>query len=85
MMRYGDFTAEAKSLTEAELRRNLDLSAAALQGLKSALLKPGIRIRRKKDVPLFYSTDEEPDLFVRELNGKRERGIFENGSFKPID
>lgn len=45
------------------------------------LLKPGIKIRRKKNVPLYWLDENNSNIMIRELNGKTDRGTFKNGKF----
>ena len=45
------------------------------------LLKPGIKIRRKKNVPLYWLDENDSNIIIRELNGKINSGTFKNGKF----
>ena len=58
---------------------------AALQRVQSELTRPGVRLRRHKDVPLYFVAPDRPGVFIRVLNGKRDKGVLENGHFKVID
>jgi hypothetical protein len=78
---FGDITIYAPPPTAETLRKNLEHSAMALKGLVEALLNPGIRMRREKDIPLYYADDNYPGKFVRELNGKKEIGVLEGSTF----
>ena len=46
------------------------------------LTRPGIRLRPKRGIPLFQVDENDPDILIRDLNGKRERGVFQDGEFK---
>jgi hypothetical protein len=38
------------------------------------------------DVPLFWADEDDPNVTIRKLNGKIERGLVdEDGEFKAID
>lgn len=62
----------------------LEQSRNAMRQLGDRLLKPGVKIPDRKGVPKFYVDETDPALVVRELDGKRERGRFENGQFKAV-
>ena len=42
-------------------------------------------IERKKDVPLYWVDDENPELMYRELNGKLHKGKIMNNTFEIIE
>jgi hypothetical protein len=83
---FGDVTITAQRPSDEEVRRNVEASTAALKRALPAFLRPGVRIYPKKDVPLFWADDNDPNVCIRKLNGKIERGIVdEDGQFKAID
>ena len=59
-------------------------SRKAMQELIRRIQRPGIRLPDRKGVPKFYADENNPRVIVRELDGKRERGTFENGQFKAL-
>ncbi len=79
---FGDVTVTGPEPPEAEVRKNAAKSSAALAQLAARLIRPGIELDPRKDVPLFWVDDDHPDKFVRQLNGKRELGVLENGEFR---
>lgn len=62
----------------------LEQSRQAMRQLGDRLLKPGVKLPERKGVPKFYVDEADPALVVRELDGKRERGRFEDGQFKAV-
>ena len=83
---FGDVTITTQRPSTEEIQRNVAASTAALKRALPAFLKPGIRIYPKKDVPLFWADENDPNVSIRKLNGKIERGIVdEDGEFKAID
>jgi hypothetical protein len=86
-IRFGDVTITAQRPSDAEIRRNVEASTAALKRALPAFLRPGVRIYPKKDVPLFWADEDNPaEGVIRKLNGKIERGVLdEDGQFKAID
>lgn len=70
--------------TAAEVKYNVAKGSSALDRLKNRLIRPGVRVYAKKDVPLYFADADQPGIYIRKLNGKLERGILENGAFKVI-
>ena len=84
-VRFGDVTVTARRPSDAEVQHSIDSSTLALGRALKSLLKPGVRIRPKKDVPLYSAAPDAENVFIRLLNGKRDRGILKNGQFMVID
>jgi hypothetical protein len=82
---YSFGAAELRMSNHAKLAAaTLELSREAMKALGGRLLKPGVKLADRKGVPKFYADETDPALVVRELDGKRERGRFENGQFKAV-
>ncbi|MBI4814766.1 MAG: hypothetical protein HY791_00830 [Deltaproteobacteria bacterium] len=64
------------------MKRNIAAGRSALERVKERILKPGVRIRTAKGVPLFHADPKNPGKLVRVLDGRRERGSFVNGEFQ---
>jgi hypothetical protein len=62
----------------------LEQSRKAMRELGDRLLKPGVKIPERRGIPKFYADETDPAFVVRELEGERERGKFENGQFKAV-
>ena len=84
-VRFGDVIVTVASPTKAEVQRNVDFGTEALKRAVAKLNKPGIRLAAKKDIPLYSVDPKNPRIFIRRLNGRREKGILENGQFKVVD
>lgn len=83
-VRFGSVTLTVDSPSQAEIDRNIERGQQALaRGLKR-FLKPGIRLRAQRGVPLFHVDPDNPGLLIRTLDGVVERGVIENGAFKVI-
>ena len=48
------------------------------------MAKAGVRLSVKKSVPLYWLESDNPDVMIRKLNGKVERGSLVDGVFKAI-
>jgi hypothetical protein len=82
---FGDVTITTQRPSDEEIQRNVEASTAALKRALPAFLKPGIRIYPKKDVPLFWADEDDPNVTIRKLNGIERGAVDEDGEFKAID
>ncbi len=83
-VKFGDVTITAPAPNRAVVNANVAFSTAALSRAVERLAKPGIFLRAKKGVPLFSLDSEDPDVVIRTLDGKTERGHLVNGAFQAI-
>lgn len=81
---FGSITLTAGFVEEAELDRNIGVSQQAMKKIKARLIKPGVKLRASQTIPLFRADPANPGHVIRTLNGKRERGVFEGGTFKVL-
>ena len=59
--------------------KHKEMVQALSEVMKKLCAQKGIKIRSKKNVPLFWCYDLDPDLLVRELNGVQEVGTLKPG------
>lgn len=83
-VKVGEVVVMVHKPTAAEVRQNVAKGSSALGRLKDRLIRPGVRVYAKKDVPLYFADAERPGTYIRKLNGKIERGVLENGAFKVV-
>ncbi|TVV74330.1 hypothetical protein FOY91_10135 [Sphingomonas solaris] len=83
--RFGDVTVVAPPPSAAMVQHHVKASTEALERLAKRVAKPGVRLRAKKGVPLYSLDSDNPDVMIRKLNGKTERGRFINGVFATAD
>ncbi|WP_312205249.1 hypothetical protein [Brevundimonas sp.] len=79
---FSGVTVIAPKPASADVKRNVAMSSEALERAKKRLMRPGVRLYARKDVPLYSADPDRPGVFIRELNGKTECGVLENGTFK---
>lgn len=84
VVRFGNVTVTVEKPSLAEIERSVKASTDALERVTQRLVHPGVRLEAKKDIPLFSVDPNCPGAFIREMNGKSERGVLENGEFKVI-
>jgi hypothetical protein len=84
-VKFGSVTVSGVKPNAATLKSNVERSSQALERVTKKLVKPGITLRAKKDVPRFYAAEGQTGVFVRVLNHKEEKGRLINGVFRVID
>lgn len=83
-VKFGDVTVLGTTPAPEQVQANVARSTEALQRVVGRLMKPGIRLAAKKDVPRYSVDENHPNIFIRRLNGVTERGYVVNGVFKVI-
>lgn len=83
-VKVGDVTVAVHKPTAAEVRQNVDKGNEALKRLREKLIRPGVRVYARKDVPLYSADPDQPGVYIRKLNGQTDRGVLENGRFRVI-
>ncbi|MFZ0209516.1 MAG: hypothetical protein WAL59_25965 [Roseiarcus sp.] len=78
---FGSVTVTGPAPSEGVVRENIAASRRALEGALDAFKKPGIRLPRRRNVPLYRADPNEPNILIRELNGREERGTMSEGQF----
>lgn len=79
---FGDVTVQARRPAKEVVAANVQRSSEALERLASAIVKPGVSLRRKKGVPSYFADADEAGVFWRRLNGRVQRGRLVNGRFE---
>ena len=82
--RFGSVTVTAPAPSKAVIQQNVKVSTQALERVTGRLAKAGVRLYAKKDVPLYSLDSDNPDVMIRKLNGKVDRGSFVDGAFKAV-
>jgi hypothetical protein len=81
-IKFGSVTISGAKPSAAAVKANVERSAKALERVTKSLLKPGVVIRAKKNVPQYAVAEGETGVFVRRLNGRTEHGRLVNGKFR---
>lgn len=84
-IKFGSVTISGGKPNAEVVIRNVERSTEALERVGKRLIRPGVTIRRKKDVPQYSVADGENGVFIRRLNGRIERGRLIKGLFQVID
>lgn len=84
-VKFGNVVVTSTKPSPAAVKTNVERSSKALERVSKVLVKPGVVIRSKKDVPRFSASESEPGVFIRQLNGRTERGHLVEGAFRVIE
>lgn len=68
--------------TKTEVQENVRRSTEALSRALARLTRPGIRLRPKRGISLFQVDENDPDILIRDLDSKRDRGVIQDGGFQ---
>lgn len=79
---FGAVTVNVAKPSESIRQANIEAGQAALQRGKDAIIKVGVKIPRKRGIPLYFGSEDRPGWMVRELNGKKTVGRFVSGRFR---
>jgi hypothetical protein len=84
IIKFGNVTVVADPLSKSEIKRNVKAGQRALARALKAIITPGVDVKLPSGVPLYRADSEKRGHIIRELDGKSESGVIENGKFKPI-
>lgn len=79
----GSVTVAVRQPTDSERQANILAGQVALSGLREALANPGVKLVRRKGVPLYFGCPDRPGWMIRELDGKKTMGRFVGDRFVP--
>jgi hypothetical protein len=82
---FGTTSVVVPPLKSSEVKRNIKAGQVGLGRALEKIIDAGIELEATKGVPLFHADPAHPGQIIRELNGKRERGVFVKGKFKTIE
>lgn len=78
---FGDVTILSTRPTKKQVEERVLKGQQALQRARDGLIQVGVKLTRKKNVPLYYASPTEPLVIIRELNGEQVTGRFDEGRF----
>lgn len=81
---FGDVTVAGNRPSAESIQANIERSTDALARIGKKLVKPGVKLSKKKGIPRFSVDEDDPTIFVRVLDGHVDRGRMVNGEFEPI-
>lgn len=84
-IKFGGITVLVPKPSSSQVKLNVAASSLALERTAKRLMRPGVRLHAKKGVPQYSADPERPGVYIRVLNGTKDRGVLENGEFKVID
>ena len=79
--KLGNVTVSGVKPSAELVRTNIARSTQALERVGKKLIKPGIYLPEKKDVPRYSADENRKGLIIRRLNGEVTTGRLQNGRF----
>jgi hypothetical protein len=84
-LKFGAVTVSNTAPDKATVAANVTAGRDALRRAGEALVKPGVKLQLRPEVPRFRADASERGMLIRELNGTEQRGRIVNGTFVPAD
>ena len=84
IVKFGNVTVTANRPTETAAVEARLASVLAAESLRNVFAKRGVVLRAKGGVPQYWASDDEPDVYVRRLDGKTELGRLVDGIFQVL-
>jgi hypothetical protein len=84
-IKFGSVVITAAKPKKATVAANVARSSQALERVAKKLIKPGFTVRARKGVPRYSVDPADPKLFVRQLDGRTDRGRLVDGRFEVVD
>lgn len=85
VLRFGAVTVSNTAPDVDTLVCNVKAGRDALGRVRDALVKPGVTLGHKSEVPKFRVDAKDPTTLIREVNGRIDRGHIVGGTFVPAE
>ncbi|NOT41578.1 MAG: hypothetical protein HOP13_13895 [Alphaproteobacteria bacterium] len=80
-VQFGVVTVTGEAPSAAVVKASIRQGTDALDRALTAIVTPGVKLKHKAGMPLYAADPKNPNLLIRQLGGKSERGRFESGKF----
>ena len=80
-LQFGSVRAEAVAPHPDVKGANIAAGQEALKRAKTAFVTTGVSLRHRKSVPTYFADAHDPNILIRRLDGREERGRFVDGAF----
>lgn len=81
-VKFGSVTVEARAPTNAMLTKNITSGQDALLRATSKIVRPGVSLDQRPEIPVYHADPSVPGRIIRELRGKCQSGVFVDGKFR---
>lgn len=79
---FGSVTILVERPSPEEIKKNILNGQIALARAKKAFMTKGVKLKVREGTPLYQATPNNPRFLLRNIDGKIDQGIFEDGQFK---
>ncbi|WP_249902390.1 hypothetical protein [Sphingobium sp. Ndbn-10] len=80
--KLGNVTVSAQKPSAALVKDNVKRSSQALERAAARIVRGGVAIPQRKNVPLYSVDEDNPKIVIRKLNGQVSRGQLVDGKFQ---
>ena len=80
-VKFASVTISGSRPAKALVEENVERSTTALKRVKKKLVKAGVNLSKKRGVPRYSIDEQDPNVYVRLLDGRIDRGHLVNGEF----
>jgi len=81
---FGSVTIRTEPVDPDVIRKNIIEGQKALARGLEAFKSKGVKLNVPKGTALYQANPNNPNLLIRNIDGKIDQGVFENGQFRVI-
>lgn len=78
---FGSVTIMAERPSAEVIKQNILQGQRALARAQAALITKGVKLNVREGIPLYQAHPNDPRFLLRNIDGKIEQGIFQDGQF----
>ncbi len=82
---FGSVTVMVELPSAEVIKQNIRDGQLAFARARKAFITKGVKLDVPKGTPLYQAHSNNPKFLLRNIDGKVEQGILENGKFKVTD
>lgn len=81
---FGSVTIRTEREDPEVIRKNIIEGQKAFARALEAFKTKGVKLNAPKGTALYHANPNNPSLLIRNIDGKIDQGVFENGQFRVI-
>ena len=79
---FGSVTIRTKPADPEVIKKNIIEGQKAFARALEAFKTKGVKLNVPKGTALYHANPNNPNLLIRNIDGKIDQGVFENGQFR---
>ena len=81
---FGSVTIRIEPADPEVIKKNIIEGQKAFARALEAFKTKGVKLNAPKGTALYQANPNNPNLLIRNIDGKTDQGVFENGQFRVI-